>query len=135
LDAGLKVTAMLAAEYIRARDGLWTIVEGGWDWVQVGTVPFRQLLPLYIEIDTGTISPPGSNLELYLVILRPDGFLLSQQSQIITVESGPIKRSRFAVALEIVGSQGGVWHVQVRAGSEVIADFPIEIHLPVSARN
>lgn len=42
LDAGLKVTAMFAAEFIRSRDGLWTIVEGGWDWVQVTSVPFRR---------------------------------------------------------------------------------------------
>lgn len=133
LDAGLRVTAMLAAEFIRIRDGLWTIVEGGWDWIQVATAPFRQALPLYVEIDTGTISPPGSNLELTLAILRPDGFLLSQQSQIIAVESGPIRRSRFVVGLELVGSQGGVWHVQVRGGPKVIADFPIEIRLPAPA--
>ncbi|MCA1393776.1 hypothetical protein I6F20_32685 [Bradyrhizobium sp. IC3123] len=130
LDAGLRVTSMLAAEFIRVRDGLWTIVEGGWDWIQVTTVPFRQLLPIYVEIDTGTISPAGSNLELTLVILRPDGFLVTQQSQIITVEGGLIKRSRFVAGLELVGSQGGVWHVQVRAGLNVIADFPIEIRLP-----
>jgi hypothetical protein len=30
LDAGLRVTGMLAAEYVRQRQGLWTIVEGGW---------------------------------------------------------------------------------------------------------
>jgi len=41
LDAGLRATTMLAAEFIRSRDGLWTIVEGGWDWVQVSTVPFH----------------------------------------------------------------------------------------------
>lgn len=130
LDAGLRATSMLAGEFIRMRDGLWTIVEGGWDWVQVTTVPFRQPLAFYVEMDTGTISPPRTNLELTLVVLRPDGFLLSQQSQIITVESGPIRRSRFAVSLELVGSQGGVWHVQVRAGPKVIVDFPIEIRLP-----
>lgn len=130
LDAGLRVTTILAAEFIRMRGSLWTIVEGGWDWAQVASVPFRQPLPLYVEIDTGTISPPGSNLELTLVILRPDGFLLSQQSQIITVESGSIRRSRFAVGLELVGSQAGVWRAQVRAGPKVIADFPIEIRLP-----
>lgn len=130
LDAGLKVTAIMAAEFIRGRHGLWTIIDGGWDWVQVATVPFRQALPLFVEIETGTISPSGTNLELNLVVLRPDGFLLSQQNQIITVEDGLIRRARFVVGLELVGSQGGVWHVQVRAGPNLIADFPIEIRLP-----
>jgi hypothetical protein len=71
LDAGLRATTMLAAEFIRSRDGLWTIVEGGWDWVQVSTVPFHQPVPLFIELETGTIEPPGTNLELTLIVLRP----------------------------------------------------------------
>jgi hypothetical protein len=130
LDAGLKVTGMLAAEFVRSRDGLWTMVEGGWDWIQVTTVPFRQALPLFVELETGEIEPPGTNLDLNLVVLRPDGFEAVRESQIITVEDSLVRRSRFAKALELVGSQGGIWHAQVRAGQKVIGDFPIEVRLP-----
>jgi hypothetical protein len=31
LKAGLKVTGIVAAEYIRVKDGLWTVIDGGWD--------------------------------------------------------------------------------------------------------
>ena len=128
-DAGMKVTSLFAAEFIRFRDGLWTIVEGGWDWIQVGTNPFRYPLPLYVEIETGSIEP-GTVLELKLVTLRPDGFHVSEHGQTIVVESSAVRRSRFAVTLELVGSQAGVWRVQVLAGPEVIGEYPIEVRVP-----
>lgn len=130
LDAGLRVTAMLAAEFIRSRDGLWTIVEGGWDWVQVSTVPFHQPVPLFVELETGTLEPPGTYLELTLIVLRPDGFETWRESQIITVENAPLRRSRFARTVELVGSQGGTWKAQVKAGHVLLGNFPIEVRLP-----
>jgi hypothetical protein len=129
IDAGMKVTSLLAAEFIRCRDGLWTIVEGGWDWIQVRTNPFRYPLPLYVEIETGPIDA-GTVLDLKLVVFRPDGFHVSEREQKIVVEDSAVKRSRFAVALELVGSQPGVWRVQVLAGLEVLGEYPIEVRVP-----
>jgi hypothetical protein len=129
IDLGMKVSSMFAAEIIRQRGGLWTIVEGGWDWIQVGTNPFRHPLPLYVEIETGPIAA-GTVLDLKLVVLRPDGFHASEHEQKIVVEDSAVKRSRFAVTLELVGSQAGVWRVQVLGGLEVLGEYPIEVRTP-----
>jgi hypothetical protein len=129
LTAGLRVTGFLAAEFIRTRDGLWTVVEGGWDWVQTGANPFRVLLPLMVEIETGTIEP-GTMLDLKLVVRSPDGLQVHEQGQTITVVDSLVRRSRFAVPLDFSGSQPGLWRVQVLAGPQVIGTFPIEIRAP-----
>jgi hypothetical protein len=58
LKAGLKVTGILAAEFIRfSKDGLITFVAGGWDFCEANSNPFRLQLPLLVEIETGTIEP------------------------------------------------------------------------------
>ena len=83
LKAGLRVAGILAANFIRrGRDGLWTVVDGGWDWVQQDTNPFRVSLPLLIEIETGTINP-GTILDLKLVVRNPDGFQVHEQGQAV----------------------------------------------------
>jgi hypothetical protein len=81
-------------------------------------------LPLFIEIETGTIEA-GTILDLKLVVLRPDGFHVSEHEQKVVVEDSAVKRSRFAVPLELVGSQPGIWRVQVLAGLEVYSDSSI----------
>jgi hypothetical protein len=124
---------MFAAEFIRCRGGLWTIVEGGWDWIQPETNPFRQPLPLFIEVETGTIEA-GTVLDLKLIVLRPDGFHVSEHEQKMLVENSAVRRSRVAVALELVGSQIGIWRVQVMAGPQVIGEYPIDVRAqPVPA--
>jgi hypothetical protein len=133
LKAGLKVSGILAAEFIRLREGLWTVVDGGWDWVQTGTDPFRVPLPLLVEIETGTIRP-GTILDLKLVVRRPDGFQVHEQEQAVTVHDSLVRRSRFGATLEFSGSQPGLWRVQVIAGHEVIGEFPIEIRAPAHER-
>jgi hypothetical protein len=129
LQAGLKVTGILAAEFIRSRDGLLTVVEGGWDFWQTDTSPFRLLLPLLVEVETGTIEP-GTILNLKLVIRSPDGLQVHERWQAVTAHYALVRRSRFVVTLEISGSQPGLWRVQVLAGPHVIGDFPIEIRAP-----
>ena len=129
--SGLRVTSIVAAEYIRVRNGRWTIVEGGWDWIEVKTSPFRHPLPLYVEVETGTIEC-DTNLDLKLVVLRPDGFHVSEQAHTIVVENSPIRRTRFVVTLELPGSQAGVWRAQILAGPRVIGEYPIEIRLPAA---
>ena len=126
LKAGLKVTGILAATFIRGRDGLWTVVEGGWDWIQAGINPFRISLPLLVEIETGTIAP-GTILDLNLVVRNPDGFQVHNQGQPVTALDSLVRRSRIVATLEFSGSQLGLWHVQVLAGRKVIGEFPIEI--------
>jgi hypothetical protein len=129
LKAGLKVTGILAAQFIRVRDGLWTLVDAGWDWVQMDTNPFRVSLPVLVEIETGTIEP-GTILDLKLVVRRPDGLQVNEQGQAITITDSLVRRSRFAVTLECSGSQPGLWRVQLLAGHRVIGEFPIEIRAP-----
>jgi hypothetical protein len=129
LKAGLKITGILAAEYIRRRDGLWTVVEGGWDWVQPTTNPFRVQLPLLVEVETGTIET-GTILDLKLVVRSPDGLQVHEQAQSVTAVDSLVRRLRLAVTLECSGSQSGLWRVQVLAGPQVIGEFPIEIRAP-----
>jgi hypothetical protein len=129
LIAGLKVTCMLAAEYIRQRDGLWTIVEGGWDWITAGTHPFRLALPIFLEMHTGTI-PVGTVLDLKIVVLNPDNFLADQRSHLLVVADAPIRRSRTTILIDLVGSKAGVWRVQVIAAETVIGELAIEARLP-----
>jgi hypothetical protein len=128
LQAGLRVTGMLAGRFFLNRNGLWTIVEGGWDWYKVDTNPFLVELPLFIEIQTGLIDPE-SVLRLKLVILSPDHFQVHEQEQLVAVESTLVRRTRVATLLRLSGSTAGVWHVQVLAGQQVIGDFPIEIRI------
>ncbi len=130
IRAGLKVTGILAAEVIRGhRDGLWTVVEGGWDFWQPGTNPFQLPLPLLVEIETGTIEP-GTVLDLKLVVRSPDGFQVHEQRQVVTASDGLIRRSRFAVVLTFTGSKSGLWRVHVLAGRQVIGELPLEIRAP-----
>jgi hypothetical protein len=130
LGAGLKVAGILAALFIRrSRDGLWTVVDGGWDWVQQETNPFRVLLPLLIEIETGRIEP-ATLLDLKLVVRNPDWFQVHEQEQVVAVEESLVHRSRFAVVLDFSGSQPGLWHIEILAGRQVIGQYPIEIRAP-----
>jgi hypothetical protein len=126
---GLKVTGFIAAEFIRGRDGLWTVVDGGWDWIQTAATPFRVTLPLLVEIETGTIEP-GTILDLKLVVRSPDGFQVHEKGQAISVHDSLARRSRFVVTLELSGSQPGLWRVQVLAGRRLVGEFPIEIRAP-----
>jgi hypothetical protein len=115
LKAGLKVTGILAAGYIRrGNDGLWVVVDGGWDWVQRATNPFRVLLPLLIEIETGSIEP-GAILDLNLVVRSPDGFQVHERTEAVMVHRALVPRSRFVVTLDFSGSQPGLWRVQILA--------------------
>jgi hypothetical protein len=129
LKAGLKVTGILAAEIIRLKAEFLTIVEGGWDWLENNSNPFRVTLPLFVELETGTIDP-GTILDLKLVVRNPDDFQVHEQQQAVTVNDTLVRRSRFNVALEFSGSQSGLWRVQVLAGRQVIGEFPIEIRVP-----
>lgn len=129
LKAGLKVTGVLAAEFIRLKDGLCTVVDGGWDWVQSATNPFRVVLPLLVEIETGRIDP-GTVLDLKLVVRSPEGFQVCEQGQAVMVQETLVRRSRFGSVLEFSGSQPGLWRVEVLAGRGRIGEFPIEIRAP-----
>jgi hypothetical protein len=120
---------MLAAEFIRCKEGLWTVVEGGWDWVEAGTSPFRVALPLLVEVETGAIEP-GTILDLKLVVRSPDGLQVHEQGQAIVVAHSLVRRSRFVVALECSGSQPEMWRVQVLAGRRVIGELAMEIRAP-----
>jgi hypothetical protein len=129
LQSGLRVTGILAAEFIRLRDGLLTVVEGGWDFWKADTNRFRVPLPLLVEIETGTIEP-GTILDLKLVVRSPDGFQTYDKRQPIMALDSLVRRSRFATNLELSGSQPGLWRVQVLAGIHVIGEFPIEVRAP-----
>lgn len=130
LKAGLKVTGILAAEFIRfSKDGLITIVAGGWDFWEANSNPFRFQLPLLVEIETGTIEPRNI-LDLKLVVRSPDGFQVHEQRQAVTVHDSLVRRSRFGVLLEFSGSRSGLWRVQILAGRQEIGEFPIEIRAP-----
>lgn len=99
---------MLAASFVRrGRDGLWTIVDGGWDWIQIDSSPFRVSLVLLIEIETGTIEPT-TILDLRLAVRNPKGFQVHEQKQAIAVEDLLVRRSRVAVVLEFSGSLPGL---------------------------
>src|SRR5215203_5396159 len=128
LQGGLKVSGMIAAEIIRQRDGLWTMIEGGWDWVYAQTVPFRITLPLWVEIATGSIEPQ-TILDLVLVVVSPDGLQVHEQKIAVRVEHTAVRRSRFAAVLEFSGSNAGVWQVNVLAGTTVLGHFPIEVRV------
>jgi hypothetical protein len=131
LDSGLEVTSILAAEYIRSRDGLWTIVDGGWEWLQAGTLPFRLPCPLFIEVGTGTIEP-RTILELELVVRKPNGFQAFEQRLLVDVQDTTVHRTKLATVVELSGSESGLWRVQITGGAKVLRDFPIEVRLPAS---
>jgi len=124
VKAGLKVTGILAADFIRQKNGLWSILDGGWDFY---ANPFQMALPLLIEIETGTIAPE-TIIELKLRVLNPAGFQVLEKQQLVWVPNVTelVRRTRFAVPLEITGSQAGVWHAQVLAATQVIGNYPIE---------
>jgi hypothetical protein len=105
------------------------VVDGGIDWFQFNTNPFREVLPVLIETATGKI-PAGSLLGLKIVVRSPEGFQVREQVQVIAVNDSLVQRSRFATRLEFSGSQAGLWRVQILAGREVIGDFQIEIRVP-----
>jgi hypothetical protein len=124
--AGLKVTGMLAAELLRVKNGLWTVIDGGWEFYQTDAFPFRFQLAVLIEIDTGTIEP-GTMLELNIVVRSPDGFSTQTQVVAITTPDSLVRRIRFPSLLEISGSVFGLWRVCVLADSILIGELPLEI--------
>jgi hypothetical protein len=129
LNGGLKVTSILAAEYIRQRDGLWTIVEGGWDWITASTSPFRLPLPIFLEMNTGTITA-GTVLDVQIDVRTPDRFLTDQRSLLLLVEDAPIRRSRTTALIELVGSTAGICRIEVMAAGTMVGELAIEVRLP-----
>ena len=128
--AGLRISGIIAAEYMRCdRNGLWTIVDGGWDFWESITNPFRAVLLLLIEIQTGTIEQ-GTLLKFGIVVRSPDGLIVHETKEIIPVDACLVRRSRACVRLEFSGSEPGVWRIQVLAGHQMIGEFPIEIRVP-----
>jgi hypothetical protein len=85
VKSGLKVTGILAAEFIRQKSGLWTILDGGWDFYTANSNPFQMELPLLIEIETGTIAP-GMIIELNLRVQNPAGFQVLEKQQLVWVQ-------------------------------------------------
>jgi hypothetical protein len=134
VKAGLKVTGILAADFIRQKNGLWTIVDGGWDFYTANTIPFQMALPLLIEIETGTIAPE-TIIELQLRVQSPTGFQVLEKQQLVWVPNATelVRRTRFAVSLEFTASQAGLWYVHVVAATHVIGEYPIEVRLPIVA--
>jgi hypothetical protein len=108
VEAALKVTGILAADFIRQKSGLWTILDGGWDFYTANTNPFQMLLPLLIEIETGTIAPE-TIIELKLRVQSPTGFQVLEKQQLVRVPNATelVRRNRFAVSLEFTASQAG----------------------------
>ena len=129
VNAGLKVTGVIAGEFIRFRDGVWTVVNGFWDWVGQATNPFRLSLPLLIEFDTGEVEP-GSVLKLRIAVRSPNNFQVHEQELLLTVNAGTIRKTRSLASLEFAGSQAGVWRVEVMAARQVIGEWRFEIRLP-----
>jgi hypothetical protein len=129
LNAGLKVTTIIAGEYIRIRDGFVTIVDGGWDIWTGNSNPFKMVLPLLVEVNTGTIAL-GTVLDLDLVVRSPDGFQVLKQPTQIAIPEALIRRTRFITTLEFSGSQSGLWSIEILAGEQVVGDFSIEVRLP-----
>jgi hypothetical protein len=130
IKAGLKVTGILAADYIRQKNGLLTVLDGGWDFYTANANPFQMILPLLIEIETGTIAPE-TILELTIRVKNPGGFQVLEKPQLFEVLNATelVRRSRCIVTLEFTGSQAGLWRVQVLADAQVIGEFPIEVRL------
>ena len=129
IAAGLKVTGIITGEFIRFRDGVWTVVNGFWDWVRQDTNPFRISIPLLVEVDTGSIES-GAILMLKILVRSPNGFHVHEQEQLLTVVAGSIKKSRFLAGLEFSGSELGVWRIQIVAGPQVIGEWLFEIQAP-----
>ena len=73
--------------------------------------PVRAPLPLLVEVETGTIEP-GTILNLKLVVRSPAGLQMYEQGQVVMARDSLVRRSRFCVALELSGSQPGLWRVQ-----------------------
>lgn len=128
VDSGFKVTCVLAAEFIRIKNGFVTIVDGGWDLWTANSNPFQIVLPLLIEVTTGAVEP-GAILDVSIVVLNPTGFQVHEQEQTITISDALVRRSRFGATLEFTGSLAGVWRIQVLAGGRVVGEFPIEIRI------
>jgi hypothetical protein len=129
IQASLRVTAILAAQILHCREGLWTVIDGGWDFWRANTNPFQVQLPLFIELETGAIEQ-GTVLKLKLVVNNPKGFQVLEQEQLITVGGGLVRKSRVARVLEFSGSDEGVWTVLVFAGKDSIGKVGIEIRTP-----
>lgn len=131
LRNGLKVTCILAAEFVRVKNGLVTVLDGGWAYWTATTNPFRIALPLLVELETGTIAPEIV-LGFKLVVNNPDGFQVLEQLHDVVVSDGLVRRSRFVAVLEFSGSVPGIWQVQILAGFILIGEFPIEIRMPMA---
>lgn len=130
IEAGLKVTSIVAAEYIRIQpSGLFSIIEGGWENYRVSTNPFSVRLPLLIEFDTGTLDP-GEQIAVDLVVTTPNKFRVAQQKFEIDVIGAPVHRYRNVAVLEFTGSDGGVWLMSIEAADRTIATYPIEVIAP-----
>lgn len=129
LQAGLIVSSVVASAALHEKNGLWTIIDGGWDWIAVDTNPFRVELPLLIEIETGSISPE-TYLELQLMVQSPTGFTVCNEKFLLQVPVQLVRRTRACIRLDFTGSAGGIWHVLILAGEHIMRDFLIEIRMP-----
>jgi hypothetical protein len=65
-----------------------------------------------------------------LVVLKPNGFQTAEHAYQLAVDGSAVRRSRFSMVLELVGSEAGLWKIQVLAGDAIIGDFSIEVRLP-----
>lgn len=127
---GLRVSSIFMANAAEIRNSLLFVLGGGWERLEVPSVPHRVSMVLVCVFEKGTVAP-NTMLAISVVIEDPSGrtvnrdeFDLSTDETVHPVARTPVRRT-----LSFDAAEAGLWSFRVRSGNIDLADLKIEIRI------
>ena len=123
------VMAAFLANSVELRNGLFSVLSGGWATYPCNTLPAEYSWPLVIRMSLGGVRPGGS-LKIQFVLLAPEGEKIDLQSIDVprdNLASSPTWNGFVLLQPKITAA--GLWTICIRTEEEELSRIPIEILL------
>jgi hypothetical protein len=118
---GFNVSAIILAELIHLRNGLFYFLGAGWESFTVDSIPAMVQWPLYVAIRPVGLSSTDS-VDAFVQIIDESG------TEVIRYPAPISDSTRFFMrVLEFQVSSSGIWTIQVVTGKIVVASLQIEV--------
>jgi hypothetical protein len=126
IDYGLRVSSVFAADAVTVA-GLFNVLNGGWSWMTVSTMPSQAAINLVGVVELGVV--PEALVRLDLDVVDPQGNVVHSDVHDLQVPGSDCltPRTAFVHSLRFEVTQSGVWVLRVRSADIELASHEVEI--------
>lgn len=126
IDYGLRVSSVFAADAATVT-GLLNVLNGGWSWMTVSTLPSQVAINLVGVVELGVVHEALVRLDLDVV--DPQGNVVHSDVHHLPIPSSDCltPRTAFVHSLRFEVTQPGVWVLRVRSADIELASYEVEV--------